>query len=213
MSYSKTKQDILDKLHFTAKGHRYTLDGARILSVTQVIDKYLPYNGIGESILEEARLRGNLVHKLTAMHDMGEPFNQSDVEEAGLEGYLSAWQDAKRDLQMVVVGVEERCYHRKYRYTGTVDRTAWVTIKGKTSFDVLDIKSGSVEPEYAWQTAAYMMALNDGRVGDKIVGRHLVQLFPNGKYKLHTHDDRADCDAFVAALTLAMWRMKYARKP
>lgn len=212
MPYSQTKLTDLSKLHFREEGHVYTVGSVVIPSVTQVIDSFTGFYAPAD-VLERARQRGNLVHQLTALWDFN-PWPQDsererDVQRAKLGGYIDGWNQFRKDFNFRIEECEQRVYHRKYRYAGTFDRTGY--IYDEPGLCVVDIKSGEIVPEYAWQTAAYKAAANDGRTGNKVVRRFVVQVTEDGKYKCVEHKDPADLNAFLGALAVMNWRLKYGR--
>ena len=214
--FSLTKQTDLAALSFREEGHVYTFKGAVIPSVTQVVDSFVDFNHVPRDVLERARQRGNLVHQLTARWDLtpwpvGDPLDIY-IRDAGLAGYMNGWLQFCADFKFQCVAAEQRCYHRKYRYAGTYDRECYLNgLTGIEDLSVLDIKSGEYTPEYAWQTAAYMHAINDGRMGNKVKRRYVVQVTDRGTYKVTEHKDPADFDAFIGALSVMNWRKRYGR--
>jgi hypothetical protein len=214
LPYSQTKLTDLTKLSFREEGHVYTLGNVVIPSVTQVVDSFVNFGFVPRDVLERARVRGTLVHQMTARWDTNPWPSDHHLERetiaAGLMGYLDAWKAVKRDYVLDIQEVEQRVYHRKHRFAGTFDRTSYLF--GKPELAVIDIKSGELMPEYAWQTAAYMAAANDGRSGNKVQRRFVIQLMDNGKYRVEEHKDAADWDAFLGALAVMNWRLKYGRR-
>ena len=207
LPYNVRKQALLDCLKLRAN-HRYVLDGLlgsfTIPSVTQVIDPLLPYEAIPLEVRAEAMLRGTVVHKLTAAYDRGKYEKHAEEARAGgLDGYVQAWVAFKTTVEVSIQAIEQRVYHSKYRYAGTLDRLALVD--GRPA--VLEIKTGVLVPEHRLQTAAYLGAVNDGRTDDKVLDRYVVQLMKDGKFTLEKHKDKADWEAFKGALAIATWRM------
>lgn len=213
LPYSQTKTTDLTRLSFREDGHVYSIGNVVIPSVTQVVDSFVNFGFVPKDVLERARVRGNLVHQMTARWDTNPwPPNhhlEQETIDAGLMGYLDAWKRVVRDYNLRIEEVEQRVFHRKHRYAGTFDRTAYVLDDADLS--VIDIKSGELMPEYAWQTAAYMAAANDGRAGNKIRRRFVIQLSDDGTYRVAEHKDPADWDAFLGALAVMNWRLKYGR--
>ena len=217
MNYNKTKQKVLDGLGFRAQGHVYTLNGTRILSVTQVIDPFLPFASLPPEVRDAVLLRGNLVHQLTAIADAGGDW-QDDAIEVKLHGYILAWLAFKRDYCVVIEECEQRVFHRRYRYAGTFDRVCSLRLppakRGHASgaFEItralVEIKTGDLLPQYGLQTAAYVEAVADGS-GAQILRRVAVQLCDTGLYKIEEHTDPTDYEAFLAALTMQNWRLRH----
>ena len=205
--YTKSKLAVLDQLRFNVERHTYSLDDMRIQSVTQVIAPFLPYDNVPREIREQALTRGDLVHSLTVLAEKGRSW-RDDAKETELEGYVDAWLRFLEVVEPTILDVELRVYHSKYRYAGTLDRLA--KVNGRVA--VIEIKTGGLVPEYAWQTAAYQEAHNDGLVTnqERALDRYAVKLNADGSYRITQYRERADFDAFLAALTLTNWRTRYA---
>lgn len=207
--YKPTKEKALSALKFARQGHRYTVSGMVIPSVTQVIDEQMPYENIPHDVREDAKLRGDLVHRMTARLDNG--LSADEAGEVGLGGYIEAWKRFKLERGLLIEGIEERVYNRKHRYAGTVDRICRLLIPDNL-LSVLDIKSGIPQPESAWQTAAYLAAANEDRLGERVVNRYLLYLASDGRYNLVKNEEKADMDAFLAALTIKLWRLRFSKR-
>lgn len=208
LKYTQEKEDLLKRLLFSEKGHLYTLDGMRIQSVTQVIEPYLPYGGLPADVRDAALQRGTIVHALTELDDLGQLDHEDArlAEAAGLMGYLEAWRAYKKDKRLNMRAVELRVYHSKHRYSGTADRL--MESDDMPGIPILgEIKTGSLSPFYALQTAAYVEAIRDG--GIDIPYRWIVELKPNGKYHPAEHTNKEDFPAFVGALKMAAWKQRF----
>lgn len=202
--YSKAKQDALNKLTFTEKGHRYTFNGFPVVSVTTIIEPHLPFDkGMPAELREQYFLRGHLVHKLTEKYDHGQKIPWDLVQDADLAGYFNAWVKYRVEHpDEEYIGIEERVFHTKHRFSGTLDRL----VLRSGELGVIDIKSGELHDEYGLQTAGYQLALNEGRVGPKVTWRGAVRLKQDGTYQYKPHNNKADADGFLGALRLANWR-------
>ena len=209
MPYSATKQKAMAELRFKPAGHRYTASGLVVPSVTQVVDTQInAFYFVPESVRQDALQRGTLVHKLTEIHDKAPDRYEGmayEVEKSGLLGYVLAWEKFKRERMDAILETEQLVYHTKYRYAGTLDRV--MLIDGLVT--VVEIKTGGIYPEYAWQTAAYLAAYNEGQTGVKAEKRLVVTLQPDGKYAPTEHKEKADFEAFLAAITMMNWRARY----
>lgn len=204
--YNATKLGALAKLTFQEKGHRYSYNGARVPNVTSIVDSLLPFRGAPASLMEEARFRGTRVHEITAAIDSGEDPRLSRKDKTFLP-YLEAWLLFRSDCRFTPLAIEERVFHRKHRFAGTLDRIGYIN----GGLSVVDLKTGALYPEYALQTAAYKEAANDGRQGEKIQGRWAVQLTDKGTYVLTPYTDKADFSVFLAAMTLNNWKARIGR--
>lgn len=205
------------KLEFDAKTHTYSAEGRHVPGVTGVISPLEPFEGIPLHIKQQALERGTLVHKLTELWDDDAITNDMwlDIEEAGLEGYLIAWEAFKRDVVQEIVQSEQKVFSKKYWYAGTCDRV--VRIKDRLA--VLEIKTGGLVDAYGLQTAAYKAALNETVVCTCrnqsrpctcfIDDRYVVVLKPDGTYTMAKHNDPTDFQTFIAALTIANWKASH----
>lgn len=206
MPYNKSKMEALEGLHFKEEGHTYTHGPFTIPGVTTVISSFTHFANVPTQFLEEARNRGRRVHELTELFD--KRVFHFDVDSIGLEDdrlddpYLNGWANFLSDTGFQVQEIEQKVYHRRHRYAGTLDRVGLLD----DILSVVDIKTGTITPEYAWQTAAYREAANDGRASAKVQGRWVVQLTSSGTYKMVEHKDPTDLGAFLAALTIYNWR-------
>ncbi len=149
-------------LTFDPADHVYTLDDARVRSVTGLLRKVglINFDNIPPSILERARQRGTRVH--AAIHFYNE--RDLDVLAFGREfpddaGYVQSWIRLMATGRLTTALCEHRIASRTPRYAGTFD---WLgTFDGHAA--LLDYATG--EPEDAakhLQTAGYVSALQRG---------------------------------------------------
>ncbi len=84
-------------------------------------------------------------------------------------------------------GIEQRIYHKEFRYAGTADR---VGVGGFKPL-IADIKTGTTMVNANLQTAAYAMALFDDYAD---VDRFVIQIHPQTLkgYRLYKYDDPMD---------------------
>lgn len=174
--------------------HRYTLDGAPLPGVTSVLEDagLLDFGRANQTSLEIARERGRIVHKLTELDDEGDLDDESI--EPGFAGYLEGWRRFRRECELILIGVEQKVWHRTYRYAGTRDRRAIVRGVATT----LDIKTGARQRATGPQLAAYQAADPEAK-NDKRLG---VYLQDDGRYDLEHYTGKSDLSVFLAALTL-----------
>jgi len=145
-------------LVFDAPSHTYTLDGARVPSVTELLRTVglVRFDHVPPSILAAAQQRGTTVHQ--AIHY----YNEHDLDITSfaeaypeLLGYLDSWRAVLASGRFRTVLCEHRVASAHPAYAGTID---WLgVIDGVPS--LLDFATG--RPEDAakhLQTAAYVMA-------------------------------------------------------
>jgi hypothetical protein len=105
-------------VEFNEDGHVYTLDGARLPSVTGILqDEGFIDNRFFDNY---SRDRGTYVHLATHLDDSG------DLDEATVDPfimpYLEAWRRFKKESGFVVEQSEISLASRAYSYAGTIDR-------------------------------------------------------------------------------------------
>lgn len=195
----------MSDLHFDPDTHAYTRGGIVIPHVTGVIGWMNNFIGIPEDVMDKARERGEAVHLMTAMFDLGELDETSVPDE--IAGYLDAWKLFRMETNFRPHTVEAMVESRKYRYAGTLDRAGDIQ-RGPA---LLDIKATAALPPSAGpQTAAYLQAAVEGNPDYyKRARRFSVQLRADGTYRLQEHKDKADLSVFLASLTCFLWRSKW----
>lgn len=185
------------ELTFDAIKHEYRLNGVIIPSVTQVLEGsglYPDFSLINPDALEWKRNLGTQVHAATALDDQ-DNLGEYDPQ---IEGYLNAWRRFRRECGFRPVHIEQRTFHKKYLYAGTLDRIG--VMDGKNV--LVDIKTGVVDlMAVGPQTAAYCEAW-----GLHTKGRYAVKLNDEGTYKLSHCNDRMDFSIFLNCLNLWRWK-------
>ncbi len=190
-------------LAFDVDTHTYTLDGRVVPSVTQVLaDTVIDTTWFTEA----SRLRGSAVHAACHYDDEG------DLQEGSLPssrlGYLEAWRSFRKDTRVEILAVERRVLSRRYMYAGTLDRIVRFPGTNPHIAEIIDIKTGVPDRAAGLQMAAYGNALvEEGGLPWAISPtRRAVQLFDDGRYKVHVYDDLTDFATFTACL--AVYRFK-----
>ncbi len=196
-------------LQFDPVGHIYTLDGVRIPSVTTVLKPLYNFDGIPAAVLNAKAALGTAVHRACELLDMDDLDEESDAGRAALAplaGYLAGYKRFKADKRLSIVANEQRLYHPVHRYAGTIDRR--YAMEGHV-WDV-DLKSTvAMSPIVGVQTAAYTeMYRATGHT--QPARRGALQLFPDGKYKLHEFTDPSDFAVFLSLLTVQRFKERHA---
>ena len=186
---------------FDAARHRYTLDGVRLPSVTEILraagmvpDLY----GVTDWHLD----RGSQVHAATALWD-ADDLDETCLD-AAIRGRLDAWKAfrAATSADFQILETETPRHHPLLRYAGTPDRVGvW---RGRPA--VVDLKCGKPEPFHGVQLAGYSMLT-------AAVERLAVYLADDGTFKVVTHTDRTDAAVFTAAVTCWHWRAAHKMLP
>jgi hypothetical protein len=186
--------------NFDEPTHTYTLDGVRMPSVTQVLRPLYSFDGIPLAVLNAKAALGTAVHKaceLLDKDDLDEESEEGRTALAPLAGYLTAYKNFKRNKRLVILANEKRLFHPVHKYAGQIDRS--YAMDGCV-WDV-DLKSTvSISPIVALQTAAYSEMLRANGRGDVRAKRGALQLFPDGKYRLHEFSAPQDFSLFLTAL-------------
>lgn len=181
-------------LEYDAVGHRYSVNGVEIPSVTRVIADVLA--GDRRWSDEAAMWRGSVVHKVCELDDLG-TLDEATIDPSA-RGYLDAWRRFVREMSPDIQEVEEARVSRGYSFAGRPDRV--VRLNGHRT--VLDIKTGAVAAVTAIQLAAYCELTSS-------VQRCAVRLDAGGSYTLTVYpvgDKHRDFSVFSSALSIWNWR-------
>lgn len=191
-------------LTFDEPTHTYRLDGEVIPSVTTLLSPLTEYAGIPKAVMEKAAERGNNVHKACEMFLWGTL--DEDLLDEEYVPYLSAFKQFMDDTGFVVELIEERVFHKKLRYAGTVDLGGVFPGLGrrtKSHRAIIDIKTTfklmrSVGP----QLAGYNDAWSSMKTGEKFDERYALQLKKTGKYVLEPLKSKTDSNVFLSCLNI-----------
>lgn len=184
----------MSTLEYDAIGHRYSVNGVEIPSVTRVIGDVL----VGDRRWsdEAAMWRGSVVHKVCELEERG-TLDEATVDPAAA-GYLAAWRKCKREKRIETLEIEEAHCDAADRFAGRRDLVA--VVDGKRT--VIDWKTGSVGVGVAEQLAAYASF-------DDTLERLAVRIQADGDYTFvpfSVRDLRRDMNSFLAALIVWNWR-------
>lgn len=185
-----------ETLTFNEEEHTYHVGDRLLPGVTKV----LGVAGLIDSqwFTEEHMERGKRVHIATAMYDEGQDVPGLEPE---LQGYLAAWCKFCEESHCEFRSIEERVCSETWGVAGTIDRSMYFRGGGRHAV-IGDIKTGGPAPWHALQTAGYGICRGTRQP------RMCVYLKPDGAYKIETHNDSSDYDAFHAALALYNWKLK-----
>ena len=183
------------KLLFFDTGHKYTLDGEELPSVSEVtrfISREV-YGDIGQYNLDRAAERGTAVHKATEILDK---YGTVEIS-TDIEPYIKAYIMFRKEHDCKWELIEAARYDPDRRYAGTLDRLG--TVDGDLA--IVDIKTTAViSPAHK---KIYTAALNLYRrmfPEREIKKLLIVQLRKDGTYKLH----RLDIDDSLADACLTL---------
>ena len=163
------------QLLFFDEGHKYTLDGEELPSVSQLtrfISREI-YGDVGQFNLDRAAERGTAVHKATELLDK---YGTAEIDE-DISPYLKAYIAFRKEHKCEWQKIEYATHHPENLYAGTLDRVG--TVDGKLV--VLDIKTSSTiqKPLYTAQLNLYREMLPD-----PIEQLIILHLRKDGTYKL-----------------------------
>ena len=191
-------------LLFFDDGHRYTLDGEDLPSVSELcrfISREI-YNDVAQFRLDNAADRGKQVHKaLEALDKYGSVDVQDDILP-----YVRAYLQFRKEHQAEWEKIEYATHHPVDMYAGTLDR--YGVLDGRHA--ILDFKTSYTihGPYVAAQLNLYRrMAESEGLPVDELYVLHLKK---DGTYRLKKID--FDDTVPVALLTLHNLLKKKTRR-
>ena len=183
---------------FDEEHHRYTLNGQRIPSVTQIMRPLtnLVYGKIDPVVLKQAADFGTAVHACTEFLDRGE-LDESSVEEEW-QPFLNAYVSWKESVKPKILNIEERL--ACFTFAGTIDRV--VVIDGELW--IIDIKTTTeIHKHVGVQLAAYA-ALAEKAFGG-FYRRAALQLKEDGSFKVQEFRSVKDERCFNSLIFLHHW--------
>jgi hypothetical protein len=176
---------------FDRAQHRYTWNGAPLISVTQAI------KGAGlidcRWFTDEARERGRLVH-MAVQFDAECDLDESSVDPS-IWPYVEAARKFRTETGYVAESNEQQIWAPEAGYAGTLDGHGRIKIQKI----IVDYKSGTVQPWVALQLCAYANKIEGG--GGCL--RWGVELKADGTYKItafQPKDYRRDLSDFLSCV-------------
>lgn len=173
---------------FTESDHSYWLEGVRIPSITQLIQK----GGLvsGEHFFTEAsRARGTEIHTLCTAFDLG-ALVQANLE-GPHSGYVLAYLAASAQMKPEWTRIEEADYHAGLKFAGRIDREGIVL----RQFSIVELKSAVKAAHHAVQTALQTILTEPRhKLPLTTVQRLCIYLKANGKFQVVRHEDARDFD-------------------
>ena len=186
---------------FNEEKDKYVIDGLYLPRLTNILTDVFPME-IDPYYLEQAAIRGRIVHSMTEAFDKGDFTNEVITDDHGFLNYLSAWIKFKTDYDITtdkIKLIEKPHGSRKYMFGCRADRVlVW-----KDSLTIVDIKSGMFKKADILQTAGQMIAFNEGKKpSEKVKKRLLVYLYADGEYFVRECTSKMDKGIFLATLTV-----------
>ena len=190
--------------------------GERLLSATQV--------GKLAGLIDTRWFKPHHADRGTKIHKALEYFDQPDVDldeenlDEAIVPYLTAYRKFIEDHQPRWEGVEEVMADTSLMLAGTIDRWGTMVVEGSVNrvMAVVDIKTGGSAPFHALQLACYQhLIIRHLQLTGKTtltssqypVRRYALYLRKRGTYKLAPFTDVKDVAVFMAAHTVASWKV------
>ncbi len=194
-------------LIFYDEGHRYTVDGEEVPSVselTRFISREI-YGDVNQMILDMAANRGTAVHKATEALDKYGKVEVEDEHLPYLKAYLSFLRETKPDWEKI-----EWPVNNETLYAGTIDR--YGTINGEKA--IVDIKTtANIDKGHrVLYTAAqnlYRMAIENDHPVEAI---YILQLKKDGTWRLLQIEKQNELAEACITLSLALKRRRRKKK-
>jgi hypothetical protein len=184
-----------NRLELEESTHNYTLDGRRLISVTQVLSILDDRWKVDPFYLE----RGRLIHLATEYYDRDEL--DFDTVDDRIKPYLGAYINFKKDASFKPGFIEYPLYHSQYFYAGKIDRIGIINGCGS----LIDLKSGAKTKSDELQAVAYRELC---RINNIPINKQFdLYLKDNGTYKLESVEHyKLLLPVFLACLTIARWK-------
>ena len=207
-----------DGLTFQADGHRYELDGKRVMSLTQILSAagLVDYSAVNPQVLADKAKFGTKIHEYTLWNDKGD-LDMDDLKPYPkywnrVEGWRQFCEDFKFEPDLLAAEAPCAVRVNGLLFAMTIDRLGMMAERPA----IVEIKTcADQEPSHQIQTAAQAIPFNEffkDRGGP--VKRYAVYLLdkPNGGGRCYTaqeHTDRLDEKIFLSALVLTQWRINH----
>ncbi len=193
---NQDRMTMPSKLELDESTHTYTLDGRRLISVTQALSILDNRWKIDPFYLE----RGRLVHLATEYYDRDE-LDDSTVDPQ-IQPYFDAYIKFGMDTGFKPTHIELKLFHPEYFYAGKIDRIGHLN----GCLVIIDLKSGAKASQAdLLQGASYFELAKINNIPVKKVFD--LYLNENGTYKLEPIENpKLLLRIFLAALTLTRWK-------
>lgn len=200
-------------LTFISSEHAYFWQGKRVPNVTSIISPLTDYSRIPPDVLEKARQQGQEIHKMVELDcrgalDVDDLMKNGDL--AWMRPHYLAWRKFLAETGFELWLSEERVYHSRYAYAGTLDLVGIMTKTKLRDPALLDIKRSFFGGRaIGVQTVAYAEARNASSPKDlRTTKRFGLRLGNTGEYRLMPFEDKDDFGVFLACLTLNRYAAK-----
>lgn len=181
------------KITFDEELHKYTYEGQEMKSVSYrceyVKSKFFLNNGDSQ-VVEDAKMRGTAVHKITELMDTGntEELKTINVDHPDLKGYVDAYKSfLEKENFGDILWVEQRICVPAWETAGTIDRVyLHRTKEKKLRLVIVDIKTGAQKDSDFLQLWNYGIMLKKVLRIQSVPLKKLLYLKKNGSYKIKT---------------------------
>lgn len=190
---------------FSESDHAYTFNGARVLSITQILRDVgisPDFGAMNQDLLAVAALRGTHVHAICEYYD----YDDLGEYDPKYQGYLDGWIRFRKESGFIPDIREAMLFHPTYRFSGRPDAAG--KLGGKLA--VVEIKSGegpTLHDSIGCQLAAQQILIEDIAKYGPIKTRVAVKLHENGTYTQRTYTDHRDRGVFLAAVSVANYKL------
>jgi hypothetical protein len=184
-------------LEFQEEGHIYSIQGRRLISVTQALSILDNRWKVDPFYFE----RGRLIHLATEYYDRDE-LDEDSVDNCypPIRPHFDAYVKFRKDTGFIPTHIEHKLFHQSYFYAGKLDRV------GNFGYDLLiDLKSGAKAKVDELQGAAYFELCRVNKISIKRVFD--LYLHDNGTYKLEPIEKpKLLLPVFLACLAVARFK-------
>ena len=198
----------LPELKFEEQTHTYTLNSAKLPSVTTVMRPLSNtcYGGIDKAVLNEAAKRG------TAVHQAIENFLLYEIDDCPIElgGYYRAFKAWFTETKPLVLATETKIYHKFFRYACTADLLC--LIDGKVTLIDFKTTTVSIDALLRVQLHAYERAFSSH--GFEIEQKSALLLGKDGEwhFKYFPKSNTETHEVFASLLALENYKQKYFKE-
>jgi hypothetical protein len=190
---------------FEAEGHRHFIDGARVPSVTQALER----SGLRDlsRFTEEGRDRGSDVHVATAIIDLHgwRSLDLDTVETDCLSRIRAFIKFRAENRRFKPLLIETAAWSKAHGFAGFLDRLEEIQPARKSAIvthGILDVKTGAEDDSTGEQTAGYDLALDTPPPPKGYRERYGLYLHDDGNYNLVPYRDPQDRYFFLSALAV-----------
>jgi len=198
--------------YYADLGHVYYNESKVVIpSVTQVLSAVgiVDYSHVQEDVLEHKRDLGDAAHFACHIIARGDTLDWDTVHEEAVPRVVAfeRWMEDSGFVLDVVNGKPQTevsgigtAYKMQFGYTFDLRGK----VAGKFPF-IIDLKC-CLDEEISWPVQLSAYAETQPKPDSGPWGRAVVQLKPDGSYKVYTYDNPRDRDVWAWALALETWK-------